>query len=235
MHIILIPGLWLDASSWGEVTPALETGGHRTHPLTMPGVGVSGAESAAIGIAEWVAAAVAEIDRLDGPVVLVGHSGGGNVAYGALDARPDRVQRIVFLDTFPPGEGGSISEFPVVDGVVPFPGWDFFDESDVADLDPQTRTDAQSRARSVPERVPTDPIRLTDERRRAVPATIITGTVSAAQIREIIEKAPPWAAELAALEQLDIVELGSEGDATGHWPQFSRPGAVAEAILATIG
>jgi pimeloyl-ACP methyl ester carboxylesterase len=235
MHIILIPGLWLDASSWGEVTPALEAGGHRTHALTMPGVGVSGAESAAIGIAEWVAAAVAEIDRLDGPVVLVGHSGGGNVVYGALDARPDRVERIVFLDTFPPGEGGSISEFPVVDGVVPFPGWDFFDESDVADLDPQTRTDAQSRARSVPERVPTDPIRLTDERRRAVPATIITGTVSAAQIREIIEKAPPWAAELAALEQLDIVELGSEGDATGHWPQFSRPGAVAEAILATIG
>ena len=234
MHIILVPGLWLDASSWGEVAPALESAGHRTHALTMPGVGAPGAESAGIGIADWVAATVDALDRLDGPVAVVGHSGGGNVAYGAVDARPDRVDHLVFLDTFPPGEGGSISEFPVVDGVIPFPGWDFFDDSDVADLDPQTRTDVAARAKSVPERVPTDPIRLSDERRRAVPATIITGTVPEAQIREIVEKAPAWAAELAALEKLEVIELGAPGDPTGHWPQFSRPGAVAEAILRAI-
>ena len=234
MHIILVPGLWLDASSWGEVAPALEAAGHRTHPLTMPGVGAPGSASSEIGIATWIAATVAELDALDGPVVLVGHSGGGNVVYGAVDARPDRVTHVVFLDTFPPGPGGSISEFPVVDGVIPFPGWDFFDDSDVADLDPQTRADAAARATSVPERVPTDAIVLTDERRRTVPATIITNTVPAAQIREIIAKAPAWASELAALEHLDIVELGSPGEPTGHWPQFSRPGAVAEAILTAI-
>ncbi|MFK4834407.1 alpha/beta fold hydrolase [Microbacterium sp. ZW T2_14] len=235
MHIILVPGLWLDASSWGEVSPALEAAGHRTHALTMPGVGTPGAESAGIGIADWIAATVDELDRLDGAVAIVGHSGGGNVAYGAVDARPDRVEHVVFLDTFPPGEGGSISEFPVVDGVIPFPGWDFFDEPDVADLDAQTRQEVAARAKSVPERVPTDPIRLTDERRRAVPATIITSTVPEAQIREIVEKAPSWAAELAALQRLDVIELGAPGDATGHWPQFSRPGAVAEAILRAIG
>ncbi len=234
MHIILVPGLWLDASSWGDVAPALEAAGHRTHALTMPGVGASGAAAVGIGMADWVAAVVAEIDRLDGPVVLVGHSGGGNVVYGAVDARPDRVSHVVFLDTFPPGDGGAVSEFPVVDGVIPFPGWDFFDESDVADLDPQTRADAAARAKSVPERVPTDPIRLSDERRRAVPATIITGTVREAQIREIIAAAPVWAAELAAVEQLEVIELGAEGDPTGHWPQFSRPGAVAEAVLRAI-
>jgi pimeloyl-ACP methyl ester carboxylesterase len=139
MHIILVPGLWLDASTWGEVTPALEAAGHRTHPLTMPGVGASGEQAAGIGMADWVAAAVDALDGLDGPIALVGHSGGGNVVYGAVDARPERVSHVVFLDTFPPADGGSVSEFPVVDGVVPFPGWDFFDDSDVADLDPQTR------------------------------------------------------------------------------------------------
>lgn len=235
MHIILVPGLWLDASSWGDVAPALEAAGHRTHPLTMPGVGAPAADSADIGMADWVAATVAEVDALDGQVVLVGHSGGGNVAYGALDARPDRVAHLVLLDTWPPADGGSISEFPVADGVVPFPGWDFFDDSDVADLDPQTRAEAAARTKSVPERVPTDPLRLSDERRRSVPVTIITGTVPAAQIREIVQAAPAWAAELAAVEQLDVIELGAPGDPTGHWPQFSRPGAVAEAILQAIG
>ena len=234
MHIILVPGLWLDAATWGEVTPALEAAGHRTHPLTMPGVGAPAAQSSGIGLADWVASVVAEIDALDGPVVLVGHSGGGNVVYGALDARPEHVAHVVFLDTFPPTAGSSIWDFPVVDGVVPFPGWDSFDEGEVADLDPQTRADAAARAQSVPERVPTDPLRLSDERRRAVPMTMITSTMPADDIRAIIGEAPAWAAEMAAIAKLDIVQLNGPDDATGHWPQFSRPGAVAEAILHAI-
>lgn len=234
MNIILVPGLWLDASTWGEVTPALEAAGHRTHPLTMPGVGEPASLSAGIGIADWVAATVAEIDRHDGAIVLVGHSGGGNVVYGALDARPERVAHVVFVDTFPPADGGSIWDFPVVDGVVPFPGWDSFDEGEVADLDEPTRAELGSRVKSVPERVPSDPIRLSDERRRAVPATMITSTVPEAQIRAIIQEAPAWAAELAAIRSLRIIQLGDEGEPTGHWPQISRPGALAEAILRAI-
>lgn len=200
----------------------------------MPGVGAPAAESAEIGIADWVAATVAEIDRHDGPVVVVGHSGGGNVAYGAVDARPERVSHLVLLDTFPPSDGGTIWEFPVVDGVIPFPGWEFFDDAEIADLDAQKKTDAAARAKSVPERVPTDPLQLTDERRRAVPATMITGTVPEAEIREYVRQSPEWAAELASLQQLDIIQLNGEGEATGHWPQFSQPGAVAEAILRSI-
>ena len=33
MDIILVPGFWLDASSWEEVTPVLEAAGHRPTPL----------------------------------------------------------------------------------------------------------------------------------------------------------------------------------------------------------
>src|SRR5690606_4486695 len=98
----------------------------RPRALTMPGVGAPASESSAIGMADWVAAVVTEIDALEGPVALVGHSGGGNVVWGAADARPDRVARVVFVDTIAPPPGGMISEFDVVDGVVPFPGWDSF-------------------------------------------------------------------------------------------------------------
>jgi pimeloyl-ACP methyl ester carboxylesterase len=38
MDIILIPGFWLDASSWAEVAPALERAGNRVRALTLPGL-----------------------------------------------------------------------------------------------------------------------------------------------------------------------------------------------------
>ena len=48
--------------------------------------------------------------------VLVGHSGGGNVVWGAAEARAGRVARVIFVDTVPPPDGREISEFEVVDG-----------------------------------------------------------------------------------------------------------------------
>lgn len=225
MDIILVPGLWLDASSWDGVTPALEAAGHTVRALTMPGVGAPADASAEIGIADWVDAVVDEIDASPGLVVLVGHSGGGNVVYGAADARPERIARVVFVDTFPPANGGSIWEFPIVDGVIPFPGWDFFEEQEIADLDDPTRARVAADAKSVPARVPTDALKLSDTRRRLVPVTMLTGTVPAEEIREIIAAAPDWAAELVAIADLGIVDLHS-----GHWPQFSRPAELAGAI-----
>jgi len=38
MDIILIPGFWLDASSWDEGAPGLRQAGHRVQALTLPGM-----------------------------------------------------------------------------------------------------------------------------------------------------------------------------------------------------
>ena len=218
MDVILVPGLWLDASSWDAVTPALTEAGHRVHPLTLP------ADPDA-GINDWVAAVVAEIDAVGAPVVLVGHSGGGNVVWGAADARPDRVSRVVFVDTMPPPPGAMISEFPVRDGVVPFPGWEFFDEPDIADLDDETRRRVAERAVDVPGRVPTDPLPLSDSRRHGIPVTVLSGQLDADAVRNVLTEWGAWADEFGAILDSEVVTLGS-----GHWPQFSQPEAFAEKL-----
>jgi pimeloyl-ACP methyl ester carboxylesterase len=110
MDLILIPGLWLDGASWDAVVPALEQAGHRTHALTLPGMESRDADRSGITLRDHVAAVVRLIDALDpadGKVVLVGHSGGGAIAYAAVDARPDRVARVVCVDSAPSATAGS--------------------------------------------------------------------------------------------------------------------------------
>ena len=229
MDIILVPGLWLDADSWEPVLPALRAAGHEPHALTMPGVGSPAAESSDIRLTDWIAAVVAAIDDAAGDVVLVGHSGGGNVIWGAVDARPERVRRAVFIDTVPPPPGSGISEFPVVDGVIPFPGWGFFDADDVADLDEPTREAKALTARSVPRHVPTDPVSLTDARRYDVPVTLLMGSPTQDQLESFLGEWESYWEEYRSIGNAEVVRIGS-----GHWPQFSVPERFAELLVAAV-
>ena len=58
MDIILIPGLWLDGSSWNGVVPTLEKAGHRLHPLTLPGMESRDADRSTIGLHDHVEAVI---------------------------------------------------------------------------------------------------------------------------------------------------------------------------------
>ncbi|MGH8826260.1 MAG: alpha/beta fold hydrolase [Jiangellaceae bacterium] len=233
MDIILIPGFWLDGSSWDKVVPALEQAGHRTHPLTLPGMESKDANRAEITLRAHVDAVIEVIDSLDpagGKVVLVGHSGGGAIAHAAADARPDRVVRVVYVDSGPLGEGGVINdELPAENGEVPLPDWSLFDDADLVDLDDGLRAAFRERAIPTPAHVASDRQQLTDERRYDVPVTVIACEYPSAMLREWIEQGHPYVKELAKIRSVEYVDLP-----TGHWPQFTRPEDLGRAILASV-
>jgi pimeloyl-ACP methyl ester carboxylesterase len=233
MDIILIPGLWLDGSSWDAVRPPLEAAGHRAHALTLPGMEGADVDRSSIGLADHVAAVVAAIDAVDpgaGPVVLVGHSAGAAIAHAALDARPERVARAIYIGGFPTGDGDAIVDgLRVVDGEVPLPAWSDFDAADLGDLDDAARADFGRRAIPSPAGVTTDRQRLADTRRYDVPVTVICPEFTSEALRGWIDQGAGPVRELALIADVELVDLP-----TGHWPQFTRPTDLAAAILASI-
>jgi pimeloyl-ACP methyl ester carboxylesterase len=233
MDIILIPGFWLDASSWDEIIPALRQAGHRVQALTLPGMESKDADRSQITLRDHIDAVVEAVDSVDpasGQVVLVGHSGGGAIAHAAADARPGRVARVVYVDSFPMGEGGLINdELPVENGEVPLPDWSLFEKEDLVDLDDDLRAAFRERAIPTPVHVASDRQRLSDERRYDVPATVIACEFSSAQVREWMAQDHPAMRELARIRDVGYIDLP-----TGHWPQFTKPAELGQAILASV-
>lgn len=230
MDLVLIPGFWLDASSWDDVVPALEKAGHRVRALTLPGLESKDADRSGIRLRDHVQAVVDAIDEGQGPIVLVGHSAGGGIAYAAADARPDRVARVVYVDSGPLGDGGSVMDEPAdAKDDIPLPEWSEFGDDDLRDLDENLRRAFRARAVPEPARVAYDKQVLTDERRRDVPATIIACEYSSEQLREWIAQKHPYVAELASVHDVEYIDLP-----TGHWPQFTKPAELATAILAAV-
>ena len=233
MDIILIPGLWLDGSSWEEVTPMLEEVGYRTHALTLPGMESKDADRSDIARRDHVDAVVAAIDSVDtseGEVVLVGHSAGAAIAHAAIDARPDRVVRAIYVGGFPIGDGVSDpGGYPVVNGEVPLPEWSEFDEGDLIDLDDEALSEFRHRAIPSPERATRDPQMLSDERRYKVPVTVICTEFSSEMLRGWIEQGLAPVREFTKIRDVTYVNLP-----TGHWPQFTKPEDLAQVILEAL-
>lgn len=230
MDIILVPGFWLDASSWEKVTPPLTAAGHHVHPLTLPGLEAKDAPRAGIGLRQHIDAVVTAIDSIGGPVILVGHSAGGAIIYGAIDQRPDVVLRGIYVDCGPIGEGGVINdELPSDGDQVPLPHWDVFEDEDLVDLTTDLREEFIGRAIPQPKGVATEQQRLQDERRFVVPATVICCEFTSDQLRHWIAAGDPNVAELTRITDVEYVDLP-----TGHWPQFTRPADLGAAILAAV-
>jgi pimeloyl-ACP methyl ester carboxylesterase len=227
MDVLLIPGFWLDASAWDPVLPAIRDAGHQPKPLTLPGLTPP---DPAVGLRDQVDYVITQVDGADGPVVLVGHSGGGAVAHAVADARPEKVAGVIYVDALPLGNGGVINdEFDAVDGMVPLPDRSEFDDETVADMDDAVWAAFSARAIPIPERVATEQQVLSDERRYDVPITVITSEMPADTLRELMSREHPYVAELARMTRAEIVDLP-----TGHWPMITKPAELAAAIAAAL-
>ncbi|WP_236790302.1 alpha/beta fold hydrolase [Amycolatopsis sp. GM8] len=225
---VLIPGFWLGAWAWRPVTAELRSLGHDVHPLSLTGMGERAHLARPDTDVETHVTDVQELIRYEElhDVVLVGHSYAGSVVIPSVaDRLPDRISRLVFVDSGPLPDGMSQLEFlppeqQARNAELVGNGWQ---------LPPPSWSELPGAERlerlSVPQpwATATTPVRLTGAWEK-LPRLHVLCSFPAAQARAMAATVPAF--QHMANDDWDYRELlgGS------HWPMFDRPGELA-AIL----
>jgi hypothetical protein len=163
------------------------------------------------------------------------------VVTGAADRIPERISELVYLDTAPLPSGGTL-----IDKFAPElrertedrvresgEGWRFPipPPQELADMASLERMDEDhlrllySRATPQPFGTYTQPLRLKNPAREALPKLGVLCSFSLAQVQEMIARGNPLFREFDGPEWR-LVELPTE-----HWPMFSRPEDLAGLLL----
>jgi pimeloyl-ACP methyl ester carboxylesterase len=106
-NIVLVHGAWADGSSWNKIIPLLEKKGFH----------VTAVHLTFTSLADDAATVKRAVALQDGPVLLVGHSYGGEVITEAGD--DPKVAGLVYVAAFAPDLGQSVGE---LSGQYPTPG-----------------------------------------------------------------------------------------------------------------
>lgn len=107
---VLVHGAWHGGWCWQKVIPFLEAAGYEVYAPTLTGLAERASElSPDVGLETHIQDVVGLLEEKNlQNVVLVGHSYGGMVITGVVDAVPERIAHLVYLDTFVPRDGESM-------------------------------------------------------------------------------------------------------------------------------
>lgn len=227
-HFILIPGYWLGAWAWDEVTDQLTSAGASVTALTLPGLDPRDPQRATRTLDDQADAIAIVLEQLGGDAVLVGHSGANGPVSLVLDRHPERVRRMIWVHSGPMANGGafapglpeSVSELPLPDLE------ELGQQASLEGLNEQHLTRFRSNAVPQPAGVARAIVELAHATRHDVPTTLICCSLPSAQVLELAAQRHPMFSAVAQLTKMDAVDLP-----TGHWPMWSRPQALADAIL----
>jgi len=101
-NYVLIHGGHKDGSVWDKVVPLLEERGHRVFAPSLP-------DPATSTLSEFInqVSGLIQGESLE-RVVLVGHSSGSLVITGVADKMPERISRLIYVDSSVPVVGKSL-------------------------------------------------------------------------------------------------------------------------------
>ena len=97
VNVVLVHGAWADGSSWSKMVTGLHSNGINAVTVPVP----------LTTLADDVAALDRTLERVEGPVVLVGHAYAGAVIAATRDPK---VKALVYIAALAPAEGETVAD-----------------------------------------------------------------------------------------------------------------------------
>jgi pimeloyl-ACP methyl ester carboxylesterase len=222
--IILVPGFWLGAWAWDEVTAILRSEGHDVTALTLPGLESKDADRSKVRFVDHVDAICAALESAQARAVLVVHSAAGFSGYAASDRMPDRIAAMVYVDTAP-GKGALEPDLEAAEKPLDWASIEA--EENLEGLTEEQRRTFRERAVPEPAALLRESVELINDARRHIPSTFICTGFSAADYQRYAREHPEWAflAGIPELTNTTWIDMP-----TSHWPMWSRPADLARII-----
>jgi pimeloyl-ACP methyl ester carboxylesterase len=221
--IVLVPGFWLGAWAWDDVTGILQADGHDVTAVTLPGLESAASDRSSITLADHVDAICAAVSEAGPPVVLAVHSGAGAPGYAVTDRIPDQIASMVYVDTGP-AKGALDPDFDGAELPMPSPE-ELAANENLDGLSEEQLETFRRRAVPQPGSAVRDAHEFTSDARLDVPSTVVCTGFTSEQYKEALEEGYAFLAGLAELRDLTYVDLP-----TSHWPMWSRPQELAAII-----
>lgn len=231
---VLVHGAFQGAWAWQKVTPLLEQEGHTVVTVELPSHGADTTAFSQASLDSYTQAVVKALDAQQGPVILVGHSMGGTVISNAIEARPDKVAKAVYVAAYLLKDGENLLDTANTDSESQL-GANLVFENDgaTASVKPEAVTDIfcadcaepeKSLIRSHPSSEPlaplTQPVKVTDANFGRVPRYYIETTQDRA-VGNALQKRMYTATPVEKVFTLD----------TSHSPFLSQPSTLATHLL----
>jgi pimeloyl-ACP methyl ester carboxylesterase len=227
---ILVHGAGHGGWCWEKVQPILESHGHKVCAPDLPGLGKDTMPPANVTLADNVEKISRLLDKMEEPVVLVGHALGGVTIGQTAEARRRKIKALVYVCGLMPPSGKASREMTAGDPDMLFrrsrevspDGLTYtFARSQLpamfyADVSPEDRYRAMERLRPQPASISVTPLTLTEERYGSVPRWYVECTQDNAVI---------IARQRAMLKNVPCKVITME---CGHTPFYSQPEELAE-------
>ncbi len=114
---VLVHGAWHGEWTFYKLKYELEKAGHTAICVNLPGHGLDTTNPGNVTLLDYQNAIVNVLDTLAEPVVLVGHSMGGIAISMAAEARPEKIDKLVYLAAFMPMDGQSMLDLALQDSL----------------------------------------------------------------------------------------------------------------------
>ena len=112
---VLVHGAWQAPYAWKTVQKELESKGEKVIIVELPGHGNDETSPVQLSMNAYRDKVIDALKKINGKVILVGHSMGGMVISAVAEKKPGQIEKLIYIGAFVPENGQSLMDLSMMD------------------------------------------------------------------------------------------------------------------------